>query len=147
MKSYWDSSALVKLYVTEVYSSEVSQYAQTLLHPLQLSHLHDLELKNGLRLKVFRKEASAESVAASLKLLDNDLSSGVLIRPELNWFDVFRRAEGLSEAHSRRLGCRSLDVLHVSSALILKAEDFVTFDDRQAAIAKQAGLKIVDVKG
>lgn len=143
MKAYLDSSALVKLYVTEAKSLVVSEYAQTLAEPLPFSHLHDLELRNGLRLKTFRKEASSQSVAASLKLLDQDLAAGILIRPELNWFDVFRSAEELSGEHSRKIGCRSLDLLHVACALLLESEEFVTFDHRQATLAKRAGLKIV----
>lgn len=145
MKTYLDSSAVVKLYVTEAKSSEVSQYVHTLKHPLPFSHLHDLELRNGLRLKVFREEVSPESVAASLRLLDEDLTAGVLLRPEFNWFDIFHRAEELSKTHSQTVGCRSLDLLHVASALLLESQDFLTFDNRQIALAKAAGLKIIDL--
>jgi predicted nucleic acid-binding protein len=40
-----------------------------------------------------------------------------------------------------RLGNRTLDTLHVASALELKAERFWTFDDRQAKLARAAGLR------
>jgi predicted nucleic acid-binding protein len=36
---------------------------------------------------------------------------------------------------------RTLDSLHVASALLLKAERFWTFDERQAKLAKAEGLK------
>ena len=40
------------------------------------------------------------------------------------------------------LGCRTLDIIHVAAALVLEAKEFVTFDTRQAALAKQAGLTV-----
>jgi predicted nucleic acid-binding protein len=38
---------------------------------------------------------------------------------------------------------RTLDSLHVACALQLKAEQFWTFDERQAKLAKAEGLKAV----
>jgi predicted nucleic acid-binding protein len=35
---------------------------------------------------------------------------------------------------------RSLDVLHVASALVLHAETFYTFDEKQRKLAKAEGL-------
>ena len=96
MKTYLDSSAIVKLYVPEAHSTKMSAFVQSLSHPIFCSHLHDLEIRNGLRLKVFRGESAARTVDASLRVMDEDLRSGVLVRPELNWLDVFRHAEKLS---------------------------------------------------
>ena len=48
----------------------------------------------------------------------------------------------LSALHSEILGTRSLDVLHVACALVLGGNDFLTFDHRQGALAKAAGLKV-----
>jgi predicted nucleic acid-binding protein len=59
----------------------------------------------------------------------------------LNWFDVFRRASKLACEHSSEIGCRSLDLLHVASALVLEATTFLTFDDRQALLARVTGLE------
>ena len=144
-ETYLDSSALIKLYVPEVQSAKVSVFVGSLKHPLPFSHLHDLEMKNGLRLKLFRGEASEKSVEAAIQTIEGDHSSGVLFRPELNWFDVFRKAESLSGSHSSVLGCRSLDLLHVASAVLLKSRDFLTFDERQSALAQKAGLNSVRI--
>jgi len=141
MTSYLDSSALIKLYVTEAGSDRVSGYARTLPHPIPFSHLHELEMKNALQLKLFRREATANAVHASVRAIDEDFAAGVLSRPELNWFDVFRRASKLACEHSSEIGCRSLDLLHVASALVLEATTFLTFDDRQALLARVTGLE------
>jgi hypothetical protein len=42
---------------------------------------------------------------------------------------------------------RSSDLLHVGLALTLKATEFLTFDVRQASLAKAAGLKVKDSVG
>lgn len=48
----------------------------------------------------------------------------------------------LARRHAARLGTRTLDTLHVASALELKAKRFWTFDERQARLARAAGLRL-----
>jgi predicted nucleic acid-binding protein len=140
---YADSSALIKLYFTEHDSKAVADLIIGLQEPLPFSHLHELEIKNGLRLKVFRGEASQKSADSAIRLIEQDYSAGVLQRPDLNWFDVFRKAEALSQHLSARAGSRSLDLLHVASAILLEKKDFLTFDDRQAELVRKAGLNCI----
>lgn len=47
----------------------------------------------------------------------------------------------LSALHTEELGVRSVDILHVAAALVLGLEVFLTFDTRQRALARLAGLK------
>jgi predicted nucleic acid-binding protein len=49
----------------------------------------------------------------------------------------------LSDRHTPRLGTRSLDVLHVATAVTLGMKQFVTYDERQRALAKIVGLKLL----
>lgn len=142
MTAYLDSSALIKLYVRERESVAVARYVKRLSAPIYFSHLHELELKNGLRLKTFRREVFPKDGQATIHSIDQDLASGVLQRPILSWVDVFRAAFELSEKYSAILGCRSLDLLHVASAVLVQVTDFLTFDDRQAALASRAGLRV-----
>jgi hypothetical protein len=53
---------------------------------------------------------------------------------------MYDEARRLSATWSATLGTRSLDILQVASALVLKAETFLTFDARQKKLAKAAGL-------
>ncbi len=140
---YLDSSAIVKLYVPEAETAAVSAYVRGLTEPLPFSHLHEIEVKNALRLKIFRKEAISKRVSRSIQTIDKDLTSQILTRPELNWPDVFRMADELSKRFSSRVGSRSLDLLHVASCLLIPCQDLLTFDDRQAVAAKKAGLRLV----
>ncbi len=64
------------------------------------------------------------------------------------WVDVplpemaFERCIQLTKQHGTRIGMATLDTLHVASALELGAERFWTFDERQAKLARAAGLKV-----
>jgi len=42
-----------------------------------------------------------------------------------------------------RLGTRTLDVLHVATAVTLEMRLFVTYDVRQSDLAKAAGLRVI----
>jgi len=55
--------------------------------------------------------------------------------------DAFELCADLARRYGPKLGVRTLDSLHVASALELKAERFWTFDERQAKLAKAVGLK------
>jgi predicted nucleic acid-binding protein len=56
--------------------------------------------------------------------------------------ETLTEAERLSALHTETIGTRSLDVLHVGSALVLGLAEFLTLDHRQLALAKAAGLKV-----
>jgi predicted nucleic acid-binding protein len=42
--------------------------------------------------------------------------------------------------------CRTLDVLHVATAVELNCLRFVSADDRQLSLANAVGLTIIDIK-
>jgi len=62
---------------------------------------------------------------------------------DLLWRAALKGAADLSRKHTSTPGCRSLDVLHVASAIELQFKQFTTFDSRQQQLAKAAGLKLV----
>lgn len=71
-----------------------------------------------------------------------DLSSGLLRCPDLDWPAIWRSCRELSDRFALATGCRTLDALHVATALILGVRVFVTFDVRQRELAREAGLKV-----
>ena len=70
---------------------------------------------------------------------------GVYYRPQLSWVDVFRVAVDLSTKHTVKTGSRSLDILHVAAALLLKTDRFLTFDERQSKLATLERIGIVSI--
>ena len=71
-----------------------------------------------------------------------DFLEGIFRHAPLDWNDALREAERLGAAHLTETGARSGDLLHVASAVILGAREFLTFDERQAKLARRAGLKV-----
>jgi len=55
--------------------------------------------------------------------------------------NAFELCADLARRYGPKFGMRTLDTLHVASALELKAERFWTFDERQAKLAKAQGMK------
>jgi predicted nucleic acid-binding protein len=55
---------------------------------------------------------------------------------------VLREAEKLGAAHNLAIGCRSADLFHIAAAGELGCGTFLTFDDKQTAMAKAAGLVV-----
>jgi predicted nucleic acid-binding protein len=60
----------------------------------------------------------------------------------MEWTNVFRRADELSEEHASHNGQRTIDLLHVAAALECSARTFLSFDQRQRKLAQAAGLKV-----
>lgn len=146
MSVYYDTGALIKLYVEEDFSDPVTVYVSALKKPIALHAFHEVELENALRLKVFRKELTKQECHRVLRRIADDVSAGILARQGVNWADAMREAVRLSSDVTERTGCRTLDVLHVALALHWRCAVFVSLDDRQIKAAKLAGLKVVDVR-
>lgn len=144
MSLYYDSGVLVKLYVREELSDTVIQFLQQRGEIVIVNSLHELEIRNALRLKRFRNEIDGEQLAASMNMIAGDLAGMRLIRCEFSWQAVCERAERLSAAATTRIGVRTIDLLHVAAALDRSASGLVSLDRRQRAAADAAGLDIVD---
>jgi predicted nucleic acid-binding protein len=75
------------------------------------------------------------------------LTNFQLDRESRVWIDVnlpertFDRCLQLVQQHGSQVPMATLDTLHVASALELGAERFWTFDERQAKLARAAGLQ------
>jgi len=143
LSAYFDPGVLVKAYCAEPDSAAAAALIQAELTPLPLTHFQESELRITLRLKVFRREVSVEESQKALANLDEDISRERFFRPAYLLAHVFLRAEALSAHHTSLLGARILDLLHVAAALELKATKFISFDQRQRAIAKRAKLKVL----
>jgi hypothetical protein len=109
---------------------------------LPFTPVHRHELRNALRLAVFRKEIDAERRNAAFADIESDLADGILAHVPIRWTDAFREAEDLGKKHTESLGIRSVDLLHMGIALTLRTKRFLTFDARQVELAEAAGLNV-----
>jgi predicted nucleic acid-binding protein len=137
-----DTSFLVSLYVDEKPSPVARSYTEKAEEGLVFTPFHRLELRTALRLRVFRGEITKHQLRKSFQLIESDLQEGVLLHISFNWTDVLRQAEEIAEAYLIEVGTRSGDLLLVAAAIVLGTTEFCTFDQRQAELAKCAGLKV-----
>ena len=142
MNDYADTGFICSLYAPDAHSVRAIALMKRQAAPLAFTWMHQVEFRNALRLRVFRSEIAPKQRDASLNLLLADLAGGVLTHSQAPLADVMTEAERLSALHSERLGTRSLDILHVAAALVNGSRVFITFDIRQAKLAKAAGLKV-----
>ena len=142
MDAYFDTAIILKLYVQEATSPDALRLANECPAPYLLTPWQEIEARTALRLKVFRKEITATEMKASLGAFDEDILSGRWKTPEYKEATVWKFARDLCDRHAETIGCRTLDVLHVAVALSLGVKTFVTFDERQRAVAKLEGLTV-----
>ena len=139
MSIYADTSFVVSLYLPDRHSSEVERLVA--LRPrLWLTPLHKAEWIQAIEQHVFQKHLSRRDAQEVYSDFERDRAAGVWAEVPLP-DSVFDLCAELARRHAARLGNRTLDTLHVASALELKAERFWTFDERQARLARAAGLK------
>lgn len=110
--------------------------------PLPFTPLHRHELRNALRLAVFRQEIDGARRQAAFEDIESDLEDGTLLHIPIPWTTAFREADQLGKEHTEALGVRGVDLLHAGIAKALKMREFLTFDSRQAALARAAGFKV-----
>jgi hypothetical protein len=141
--TYVDPSALRSLYVHDDRSARFCSFRRRLGGTLPLTRFGRSELVNSIELAVHRKLIDADDARQSLGDVESDIREGRLLVVDTLWRKTLDLAADLSAHHTARLGTRTLDVLHVASAVVLRLEHFVTYDRRQATLAKTVGLRVL----
>lgn len=142
MVVYTDTSFLFSLYAQDANTAHAAKIAATLDAPFTFTPLQRHELRNGFRLSLFRGEITATECQHLLDATETDSRAGVLLETSVSWAEVYANAETLSATHSKKLGTRGFDVLHVAAAITLNTKTFLTFDVRQKSLAAKAGLNV-----
>jgi len=124
VKAYFDTSAIVKLGLLEPESQAVIDYLDDQQPSPFTSVVADVEVRRTLE----RWRALGADTTEHLR----------------GFFQIDLSRDVRDLAAKVAPGLRSLDAIHVATALSLEVDlDFVTYDDRQAAAARAAGLRVV----
>lgn len=145
MTTYIDSSVLVAVYLPERFSNAARQTVRA-VPQVPFTQLHELEIANAFELLVGRGSINREECRAVYAQLQEDLESQRLARVALDLDRIFMSAGDLSATYTAKCLTRSLDLLHVAAARVMMCSTFASADDRQLAVAKATGLKVVDIK-
>jgi predicted nucleic acid-binding protein len=141
LSAYADTSFLFSLYVLDANSPYAASRMRRMPLPLIVTTFGELELANALQLRLFRRELPTTKTRAAYAAFRDDVSAGILaIKPMPA--EVFAAARLLAQKWTKRFGTRTLDIIHVASALALEAESFHTFDDRQRRLARAVKLTV-----
>jgi predicted nucleic acid-binding protein len=147
MTDYPDTSFLCSIYREQEHSSAADAHWDAMSEPLHVAALLEFEFLQSIRLQVWlhkqdRTKGFGESEAAKMIAdWDSDLATGAVKIVSCDMPEILRYAGTLSVTHTSENGHRSLDVLHVATAVHLGARRFLSFDDRQKKLARAAGLK------
>ena len=110
---------------------------------LPFNPFHRMEVRNAIRLAVFKEDIDSFVCKTQLKQIEADLrDETLLIHVPVDWVTVLRQAEYLGATHNESVGCRSSDLFHIAVAVEWEVEHFLTFDERQKKMAKLAGLSL-----
>jgi predicted nucleic acid-binding protein len=142
MSSYADTSFLASLYTFDIHSDSAATAMAEAELPLFLTSFGELELVNAIELRAYRKELKRSEVRQALTMFRRDIGAGVYFLKPLA-ATVFDRALKLAQKRTPRLGTRTLDILHVASAIDLRVKTFYTFDKRQKKLANSAKLHVL----
>ncbi|MEW6752107.1 MAG: type II toxin-antitoxin system VapC family toxin [Candidatus Latescibacterota bacterium] len=142
--AYYDTGVLLKLYTHEPASGAGQAFVTGRGRALSVTDLHLAEAISALRLKEFRGECTAEQALAAIGSIEEDLRDRILRRVAVDWPAVWIRCQTLARTETARHGTRTLDTLHIASALQLHASELISSDLRQAALARACGLTVVD---
>ena len=127
---YLDTSAVAKLVIEEAESAALAEKLDELASTgatLLTSALAETELRRLARRVGGLEQSAVTDVLARLTVVDLDRAT-------------YRQAGVLPGA-----ALRSLDALHIASALQVAADLFATFDRRQEQAALDAGLTLLSV--
>ena len=140
MTGYADTSAIVCLYLPDVHSPQAHRRVAA-QGKLWLTPLLQAEFAHAVEQQVFQQRISIVEAGRAYDGFEDDRGSGLWLgsaMPE----GAFDLVIELARRHVARLGCRTLDTLHVACALELGATKFLTFDRRQEQLAKAVGLTL-----
>jgi predicted nucleic acid-binding protein len=135
---YADTSFILPLYLADMHSSD-SQRRMASRPALFITPFQQAEVANAVFQHVFRGQISFQEGLLAFADFERDCAAGVwqwTAQPA----GIFSKSVDLARRHVPALGVRTLDTLHVSAALELKANRFWTFDQRQARLAEAEGL-------
>ncbi len=135
---YADTSFLVSLYVLDAHSDKAHRRVAN--HPrIWLTALHRIEWAHAVSQHVFHGQMLAHQARQVFDQFEQDRRTGLWLEATVS-DSTFEICFKLARQYIPRVGARTLDTLHIASALELKADRFWTFDARQARLATGGGI-------
>jgi hypothetical protein len=137
MKYFFDSSAFAKRYILEKDSPLVVSKCKE-ASEIVISAVCVVEVVSALSRLLREKMIDRLSHAEIKRSMMEEVSRVSVVAVNE---DVINRATQVVEAHA----VRSLDAIHLSSALLTRPDLFISGDKRQCEAARKLGLKVLQL--
>jgi predicted nucleic acid-binding protein len=151
---YCDSNFWVRLFLEFPDSSaahaELEQLQSGNEARLPLTWLQRVEVMNAFKLLVFQTRSGAspritpeQATIATENFRTVAEGPSFAVSERLDITDFESTCLGLSERYTAKHGFRAYDLMHVSAALTLRADAFLSFDRAATRLASLEGLKVM----
>ncbi len=113
-------------------------------HDFVVCEVHLLELPAALRAATHRLQDGIPAHIARrvINRFDRAVNSKLLLRKPVDMADSISMARSLGDAHGWKKRHTTFDLWHLAAAWSLSAGVFLTFDGRQAELAKLLGMSV-----
>jgi hypothetical protein len=92
-------------------------------------------IRNALNFGINRGEITNDQCDDVLAEIEAQIDKGFFRLVEASQSRIYAKAQELSNAHAPTVDTRSLDLMHLATAMLSNAGAFLTFDKRQAKVA------------
>jgi predicted nucleic acid-binding protein len=152
MSLYVDANVLVRLYLQLPGHSgilnRISVRSARAEWPLPVTDLLRFEVTNAIHRMVFESRSGGqwrvtpESAVLGLAEFSQHQEEGVFLRRSpLTLAEIEPEFISLATRYTPKLGFRTYDILHVASALALRADRFISFDAKANELARLVGME------
>jgi len=141
---YWDTSCILALYVTEPLSRQIAALASKEKQALTSSVILEYEMTFAIHAKEAKGEIPTDSASRILEKFQSDLRKGRFLLAPLGQDIKTRAAESARAAllNNPPFFLRTLDGIHIATALQLQTPELITADKRLASAAKALGFSV-----
>lgn len=143
--AFWDTSALVKLYVRERDSDRFHQLIQTLPEKTSISQFTLAEMHRALWAKVFARAVPANFAQKAYREFRADVETAILNVVPFGGavLEQFDRIIPICYRATPPVPIRTLDGLLLASAVIARTPELVSTDSRMRDAGMLLGLEVL----
>ncbi len=143
---YFDTGMALKLVVEEPLSARTRAFVAKRRIPVPFSRLMEVEIENTLHALRYRNVITARQLAGARSMVGELTARGRFYCIDLPLDQIARETLSLAPWITAKTGCRTLDLMHVATAKLMRAAAFVSTDKRQLKAARLCGLERINLE-
>lgn len=141
MRVFWDTSAVLSLVLKDKHGRAAAGLAAKADMRHTATPLVALEAENRLRTMELEGLVSRDTGARALLAIERIFATGLIAPGNVKQMRaVAAEGQRMIRHFSTARPHKTMDLIHVASARLLRAEGFFTFDSNQSALAAAAGF-------